>query len=525
MTSVLVIATILAVCAASCASAVAKAFEESSLAKLEDLAAKRNKSATFDAILAGEDRAALAAESVRVLFTVVASACLTWWLAQAWRAGREFQDVLVDCAWLAAFVIVLWAALIWIPTAISRVWAEPLILNTWSFWSATAQLLAPALAIPQIFETLLRWLGGHPEAPTEEEELEEELKSIVTEGHREGLLEEDTRDMIESVIELSDVTVAEIMTPRTYMLTMAVDTPWDDAVRFVVESGHTRIPVYGESRDEIVGLLHAKDVLTEMARPADRPRSVEQILRKPFFVPESKKVDELLEEFQKSRNHIAIVVDEYGSVSGLVTIEDAIEEIVGEIADEYDEALVDGIKCTSETRCEALGRVHIDEVNRRVGISLPEDKEFDTLGGFLFHEIGRIPEPGEELTFGDVHFRILDASRRRIDRVAIEVLRPEGKAAEFEAECRTNGSRRTVPQWRVCHGRATSPFRADAKGLLHGVHNYSPAKAGGALRAASVRLPRRQTAQLPRRVCLNESVDACRASSRDKSANRGSSAW
>ena len=132
-----------------------------------------------------------------------------------------------------------------------------------------------------------------------------------------------------------------------------------------------------------------------------------------------------MEEFQRSRNHIAIVVNEYGGVSGLVTIEDAIEEIVGEIADEHDEELVDGIKTTGDATCEALARVHIDEINRRLGISLPEDQEFDTLGGFLFHELGRIPHAGEELTYGDVRFRILDAGRRRIDRVAIEVLRPQ----------------------------------------------------------------------------------------------------
>jgi CBS domain containing-hemolysin-like protein len=336
-------------------------------------------------------------------------------------------DLAVDAAWLAAFVVLLWAALIWIPGAVARIWAEPLILASWPLCKAAAKLLSPALVITRVGENALRWLTGHPEAPTEEEELEEELKSIVTEGHREGYLEEDARDMIESVIELGDVSVAEIMTPRTYMISLQEDMPWDDVVQFVIESGHTRIPVYGRSRDEIVGILHAKDVLAELARPAAERRPLEKILRQPFFVPETKKVDELLPEFQKSRNHIAIVLDEFGSVSGLVTIEDVIEEIVGEIADEYDEALVDGIKCSSETACEALGRVHIEEINRRLGISLPDDKEFDTLGGFIFHELGRIPDPGEEVTYGDVRFRILDAGRRRIDRVAIEVLRPEAE--------------------------------------------------------------------------------------------------
>jgi CBS domain containing-hemolysin-like protein len=121
-----------------------------------------------------------------------------------------------------------------------------------------------------------------------------------------------------------------------------------------------------------------------------------------------------------------------------VTIEDVIEQIVGEIADEYDEALVDGIKSTGESTCESLARVRIEEINRRMGIALPEDKEFDTLGGFLFHELGRIPEVGEELTRGDVRFRILDASRRRIDRVAIEVLRPQAENLRSDGNGRPN---------------------------------------------------------------------------------------
>jgi CBS domain containing-hemolysin-like protein len=436
--AVLIITTILAVVLAGFAAAVAKAFEVVSLAQLEELAISRDKRSVFDAVLAGEERAALAAESLRVFFTVVAVACLTWWLSQAWQEPPAPRDLLINVLCLAIFVLVLWGALIWIATAAARVWSERLILATWPIWNVAAQVLAPVLAITRATEKALRWLTGHPEAPSEEEELEEELKSIVTEGHREGYIEEETREMIESVMELTDVSVAEIMTPRTYMVAMRVDKPWDEAVRFVIESGHTRIPIYGESRDEVVGVLHAKDVLAELARPASERRPLAEILRAPFFVPETKKVDELLEEFQKCRNHIAIAVNEFGGVSGLVTIEDVIEQIVGEIADEYDEALVDGIKCTSDTTCESLARVRIEEINRRMGISLPEDKEFDTLGGFLFHELGRIPEVGEQLTHGDVRFRILDAGRRRIDRVAIEVLRPQ-ESASTDGNGQANG--------------------------------------------------------------------------------------
>jgi CBS domain containing-hemolysin-like protein len=431
LTTILLFVSIAAVVTAGFAAALAKAFEQLSLARLEELAVKRNKTAVLDAILASEERAALAAETFRVLFTVLAVAAMFGWLTDAWQNPLTAELRVV--VHLLVFTIVLLAALVWVPATLVRVWAESLVLGAWPLWGAVTRALSPAFILMRGFEKVLRWTGGHPDAPSEEEELEEELKSIVTEGHREGLLEEDARDMIESVIELADVDVAEIMTPRTYMISLREDMPWDEMVKFVVDSGHTRIPVYGRTRDEIVGILHAKDVLAELARPSSELRTLEKILRQPYFVPETKKVDELLPEFQKSRNHIAIVLDEFGSVAGLVTIEDVIEEIVGEIADEYDEALVDGIKQTGDGTCEALARVRIGEVNERLGVSLPEDEDFDTIGGLLFHELGRIPDVGEELTYGDVRFRVLDASRRRIDRVAIEILRPHEDKAEAQA--------------------------------------------------------------------------------------------
>jgi CBS domain containing-hemolysin-like protein len=139
-------------------------------------------------------------------------------------------------------------------------------------------------------------------------------------------------------------------------------------------------------------------------------------------VPETKRVDHLLEEFQITRNHIAIVLDEYGGVSGLVTIEDVLEEIVGEIVDEYDEEVVAGIKRLDEKTAEVLARVHVDEINEQLGLSIPEDGEFDTIGGFVFHELGRVPAVGDQLKWQNLRITVLDATRRRIDRVKIEVL-------------------------------------------------------------------------------------------------------
>ncbi len=229
--------------------------------------------------------------------------------------------------------------------------------------------------------------------------------------------------MIEGVIDLGDADVSELMTPRTDMVCLPLSTTVRDALRFIVNSSHTRIPVYDKNRDDIVGLLYTKDLLPELIKERDEEmRSLGDILREPYFVPETKHVDDLLQEFQLTHNHMAIVLDEYGGVSGLVTIEDVLEEIVGEIVDEYDEDLVDGIKKIDEQTSETLGRVHIDEINERLGLSITEDGEFDTIAGFVFSELGHIPVEGEQLTWHNLRITVLEASRRRIERLRIENL-------------------------------------------------------------------------------------------------------
>jgi CBS domain containing-hemolysin-like protein len=228
--------------------------------------------------------------------------------------------------------------------------------------------------------------------------------------------------MIESVITLGEVMVSEIMTPRTEVISIAVDMPWEDALRSIVSSGHTRIPVYGKSRDDVVGILHIKDLLPELTRkePAER-RPIADLLRPPFFVPETKPVDDLLQEFQRSRSHIAVVMDEYGSVSGLITIEDVLEEIVGEIADEHDDASGDGFKVLADRKFELFARMKIYEINERLGLNLPENSDYESIGGLVFHELGRIPHPGEEMVAHGVKIKVLEATRRRINRVLLEV--------------------------------------------------------------------------------------------------------
>ena len=215
------------------------------------------------------------------------------------------------------------------------------------------------------------------------------------------------------------------------MVSVPASCSWDEMLQQAIHCGHTRIPVYGRNRDDILGVLHTKDLLPELARePQNRVEPWTKLLRQPVFVPETKPIDALLQELQRGRNHMVVVLDEYGGVSGLVTIEDVLEEIVGEIIDEYDAAHVEGLRELAPGVCEVLGRVHIDEINQRLGLELPEDADYDTIGGFVFNELGHIPTAGEDLVWRNVRITVLDATRRRIERVRIEVLDAAGLPAK-----------------------------------------------------------------------------------------------
>ena len=320
--------------------------------------------------------------------------------------------------------MVLTVSATWLPWAVSRLSAERFLYHTWPLWKVLALLAAPLIWGAKLVDTMLHRLAGRVPQSVDEETIEEEIRAIVTEGHREGLLEEDAREMIEGVIELGDADVSEIMTPRTDMHMLSVAMPWEEMVADVIEAGHTRIPVYDANRDDIIGILYSKDLLPELATGDHDSRTpIRELLRKPVFVPETKPVDDLLQMFQQLHTHIAVVLDEYGGVSGLVTIEDVLEEIVGEIVDEYDAEVEQEIQRLDENTCEALGRTHVDVINETMRLDLPDDGDFDTIAGFVFTKLGRVPLVGDTLIWQDlVKIEVLEASKRRIERVRIERL-------------------------------------------------------------------------------------------------------
>jgi CBS domain containing-hemolysin-like protein len=229
--------------------------------------------------------------------------------------------------------------------------------------------------------------------------------------------------MIRGIVELSETTVKEVMVPRIDVVFLSVDTTINEMMETLSECGHSRVPVYKETIDNVIGILYVKDLLnlTWKKEPVD----IKAIIRKPYFVPESKKIDTLLKEFQRRRVHIAVALDEYGGVSGIVCLEDIIEEIVGEILDEFDTEEEDILKISEgEFLCDA--RVNIEDLNEGIGILLP-DEDVDTLGGFVFDLFGKIPVKYEKVSWENIDFIIQEMDGHKIKTVKVVIKGPDSE--------------------------------------------------------------------------------------------------
>jgi len=257
---------------------------------------------------------------------------------------------------------------------------------------------------------------------------EDELKTLVDAGQAEGIFEQGERRMIYSIFQLGETLAREIMVPRIDMLALDVLTPLPDAVDALLRSGHSRVPVFEETVDKTLGLLYAKDLL-RVWREGSQLESLRDLLRPAYFVPEAKKIDELLAEMQSQRIHMAIVVDEYGGVAGLVTLEDVVEEILGEIRDEYDQAEEAPYQMMKDGDFIFQGRVDLDDFNEILGSSLPKD-EADTIGGLIYSRIGRVPVGGETVQEDNLLLTVELVSGRRIRKVRAHRLPAESASEE-----------------------------------------------------------------------------------------------
>jgi len=274
---------------------------------------------------------------------------------------------------------------------------------------------------PEGHEKRRSWLDRLSSAISGEPTTRDDLVELLRDAQSDGLIAADTLRMMEGAIAVSDLTVGDVMISRAQMVALPADAKFLDLMKHVVESGHSRFPVHGEDKDEILGILLAKDLLRGVV--ADNgPGSVRELLRPAVLIPESKRLNVLLREFRQSRNHMAIVIDEYGGVAGLVTIEDVLEQIVGEIDDEHDDAedpnALIAAQADGQYVVDAL--TPISDFNDRFSADFDDD-EYDTIGGLITAAIGHLPEAGEELTLGRFGFRIARADARRLHALHVSV--------------------------------------------------------------------------------------------------------
>ncbi len=332
------------------------------------------------------------------------------------RSTADGTSLFIVTVVLALFTIV-FAELV--PKTLALAYNERLALTLSGPLDLLGRLFGPLVAfLTEVTAWVARRFGA--EVTSEAQISAEELRLIVERGGEQGILEAEEEQMINAVIELGERRLHEVMVPRTAIVALPSSATFDEAIDILIAEGHSRVPVYEASVDEVVGILYAKDLLPFLKSHADDRPDLAHLLRTPVFVPESMSIDDLLHEFQRRKVHIAIVLDEYGGTAGLVTIEDLLEEIVGEIQDEYDveEPLVERL---DDDRARVDGRASVDDLLDvwDLKIQLEDEDEYDTVGGLVYHRVGGIPSPGDEVTVDGLRLTVESTDGRRVGKVLV----------------------------------------------------------------------------------------------------------
>jgi len=362
------------------------------------------------------------------LYRIVFNVCILLLLLCIFsgRAAAEEEAVIVltasDCIWaLVAAAAIFTAISLAIPHAWAKYAGEEILRRTHRILTFFAMIASPILHILRLHDGLVRRLAGVPETTLEErqDEKQEEFLSDLEEHRMEGAVDEEEQEMIENVLELSETTADEIMTPRTDIVALEAEADLQKVLDTIAAAGHTRVPVYEKNIDNIIGLVYAKDLLGEIGKDAANFKLRDRI-RDAYFVPETKLLRILLHEFQNQKLHIAVVLDEYGGTAGIVTLEDILEELVGEITDEYEEIPPEPIRQIDADTIDVDARTYIDDLNDQFELNLPEDEDYDTIGGFVFSRLGYIPKNDETFDHESLKFTITAAEARRINRIKIQ---------------------------------------------------------------------------------------------------------
>ncbi|MFM8172923.1 MAG: hemolysin family protein [Pirellulaceae bacterium] len=402
---------------------------------LETFCRLRGRRDRFGDILDWQDEAVAAAHYLSWFGNVLLIGLGFLWLGQIFHWFQEDQGKSAFQAQrfpiVVAVILGTWMLLFvpdWLPRVMFRAGATRFLYYTWPFWKLIARLFRPLTTLGDFFQWIGSRLSDQPlDEDFAEESLEDEIRTIVHAGEREGLVGSGIRDMIQGVMNLDEREVASIMTPRSDIDAIDIEQDPASILASVVESRRTRIPIYQGSLDNILGILFVKDLLGSISdsHPIDRDK-LRKLLREAWRIPGNRLINELLRDFLHKRNHMAIVVDEYQQTVGVVTIEDALEEIVGEIADEADEEEANQI-LYDETHdwVEAEGRVAVAEINSKLGWNLPVGEDYTSIGGLLISRLGRIPEEGLEVMVDQVLVKVLAANHRQVRRMRLQHSPPD----------------------------------------------------------------------------------------------------
>ena len=326
----------------------------------------------------------------------------------------------VLAATVAVTVILLLVAEI-TPKVLAASFAEPVALTVARPLDLMARIATPLIKVLSLAPRGLLWLLGGPRRAGEET-ISEDIKTMAVLGHEEGVIGKDEQEIIHSLVEFGTLTAGQVMVSRVGILSLDRDLPLDEAVDLVVEAGHSRIPVYRGSKDHIEGVLQARDFLLAWRR--GEAEGIGGFIRPPFLIPESMLVSTIFREFRARNERMAIVVDEYGGTAGIVTLEDVLAEIVGEVVEEDRDVTL--LAPRRDGTVTVSGQIAVDDLNAKAGLALP-DEEYQTLSGLLVSHLGRVPYPGEEIVLPGVVFQVLDADHRRIYRLAMKLERREAR--------------------------------------------------------------------------------------------------
>ena len=371
-----------------------------------------------DRLVANADRLALTCAFYRLVFNLAGLLLLVMLSSRLQQPPHAIAYVLAFLVGVVIFSIFSLA----IPDALAKYAGERVLSRTHGVLVVCSIVAAPIVYVLQLYDGFVRRLAGVPQSTPQEqhEEKQEEFLEDLEQHRMEGTVDAEEQEMIENVLDLRERMADEIMTPRTDLIAVEVSADRPTVLETIRRAGHSRLPVYEGSIDNVVGLVYAKDLLEEIGKdPADF--RLRDRMREAYFVPETKSLRALLREFQQQKLHIAVVLDEYGGTAGIVTLEDILEELVGEIADEYEKTEPESVRKVDENTIDVDARMYVEDLNEQCSLDLPDDEDYDTLGGFVFSRLGYVPKAGESFEYKNLKFVIASAEARRVKRVRIQI--------------------------------------------------------------------------------------------------------